>query len=83
MSNELHVLSFRLSLSLEQKELSLKTLEENNLVQQNEVSKLHSAIQQAQQLHSDHRREIQELNNQVSYPLSFLLPRGIEYHFSL
>jgi len=83
MSNELHVLSFRLSLSLEQKELSLKTLEENNLVQQNEVSKLHSAIQQAQQLHSAHRREIQELNNQVSYPLSFLLPRGIEYHFSL
>ncbi|XP_008945178.1 PREDICTED: centrosome-associated protein CEP250, partial [Merops nubicus] len=55
----------RLTLSLEEKELSLRTLEENNLAQHNEMSQLLSAIHQAQQLHSDHRREIQELNNQV------------------
>ncbi|KFO07136.1 Centrosome-associated protein CEP250, partial [Balearica regulorum gibbericeps] len=61
---ELHALSFRLTLSLEEKELSLRTLEENNLAQHNEVSQLLSALHQAQQLHSDHRREIQELNNQ-------------------
>lgn len=76
-------LSFRLSLSLEQKELSLKTLEENNLAQQNEVSKLLSAIQQAQQLHSDHRREIQELNNQVPYPTAFSSPGKLNTTFSL
>lgn len=57
-SNELHGLSFRLTLSLEEKELSLRTLEENNLAQHNEVSQLLSAIHQAQQLHSVHRREI-------------------------
>ncbi|NXT81098.1 CP250 protein, partial [Zapornia atra] len=55
---------FRLTLSLKEKELSLRTLEENNLAQHNEVSQLLSALHQAQQLHSDHRREIQELNNQ-------------------
>ncbi|NXO52537.1 CP250 protein, partial [Aramus guarauna] len=55
----------RLTLSLEEKELSLRTLEENNLAQHNEVSQLLSALHQAQQLHSDHRREIQELNNQI------------------
>ncbi|NXR02763.1 CP250 protein, partial [Sagittarius serpentarius] len=62
---ELHAPSFRLTLSLEKKELSLRTLEENNIAQHNEVSQLLSAIHQAQQLHSDHRREIQELNNQI------------------
>ncbi|XP_074740603.1 centrosome-associated protein CEP250-like [Strix uralensis] len=55
----------RLTVSLEEKELSLKTLEENNLAQHNKVSQLPSALRQAEQLHSDHRREIQELNNQV------------------
>ncbi|XP_009959443.1 PREDICTED: centrosome-associated protein CEP250-like, partial [Leptosomus discolor] len=55
----------RLTLSLEEKELSLRTLEENNLAQHNEASQLRSAIHQAQQLHSDHTREIQELNNQI------------------
>ncbi|CAM9139694.1 unnamed protein product, partial [Bubo scandiacus] len=54
-----------LTVSLEEKELSLKTLEENNLAQHNKVSQLLSALHQAEQLHSDHRREIQELNNQV------------------
>lgn len=70
-SNELHALSFRLTLSLEEKELSLRTLEENSLAQHNEVSQLLSALHQAQQLHSDHRREIQELNNQVTYSILF------------
>ncbi|XP_074698827.1 centrosome-associated protein CEP250 isoform X3 [Strix aluco] len=55
----------RLTVSLEEKELSLRTLEENNLAQHNKVSQLLSALHQAEQLHSDHRREIQELNNQV------------------
>jgi len=73
-SNELHALSFRLTLSLEEKELSLRTLEEDNLAQHNEVSQLLSAIHQAQQLHSDHRREIQELNNQVTYALASSSP---------
>ncbi|CAM9394105.1 unnamed protein product, partial [Bubo scandiacus] len=54
-----------LTVSLEEKELSLKTLEENNLAQHNQVSQLLSVLHQAEQLHSDHRREIQELNNQV------------------
>ncbi|KAM6054219.1 LOW QUALITY PROTEIN: uncharacterized protein VSU04_011453 [Chlamydotis macqueenii] len=55
----------RLTLSLEEKELSLRTLEEKNLAQHSEMSQLLSAFHEAQQLHSDHRREIQELNNQV------------------
>ncbi|XP_042656756.1 centrosome-associated protein CEP250 isoform X3 [Tyto alba] len=55
----------RLTLSLEERELSLRTLEENNLAQHEEVSRLLSAIHQAEQLHSDHRREKQELNNQI------------------
>lgn len=66
-SKELSALSFRLILSLEEKELSLRTLEENNLAQQNEVSQLLSAIHQAQKLHSERRSEIQELNSQVTY----------------
>lgn len=52
------MLSFRLTLSLEEKELSLRTLEEDNLVQHNEVSQLLSALHQAQQLHRERRREI-------------------------
>ncbi|NXD15910.1 CP250 protein, partial [Nothocercus nigrocapillus] len=69
------VLSFRLTLSLEKKELTLRTLEENSVSQQNEVSKLLSAIREAQQLHSDHRREIQELNNQVQSLQEMLLEK--------
>ncbi|XP_057891973.1 centrosome-associated protein CEP250 isoform X1 [Melospiza georgiana] len=55
----------RLTLSLEEKDLSLRTLEENNLAQISQVSQLHSALTQAEELHSEHRREVQELNNQI------------------
>ncbi|XP_059336545.1 centrosome-associated protein CEP250 [Ammospiza nelsoni] len=55
----------RLTLSLEEKDLSLRTLEENNLAQISQVSQLHSALTQAEELHSEHRREVQELNKQI------------------
>ncbi|XP_053814669.1 centrosome-associated protein CEP250 [Vidua chalybeata] len=55
----------RLTLSLEEKDLSLRTLEENNLAQINQVSQLRSALTQAEELHSEHRREMQELNTQI------------------
>ena len=61
-------------MSLEEKELSLKTPEENNLAQHNKVSQLLSALRQTEQLHSDHRREIQELNNQVTCALASSSP---------
>ncbi|KFP28124.1 Centrosome-associated protein CEP250, partial [Colius striatus] len=63
-SNELHVFSFRLTQSVEEKELSLRTLEESNRAQHSKVSQLLSAALQAHQLLSDCRGEIQELNNQ-------------------
>ncbi|XP_027574919.2 centrosome-associated protein CEP250 isoform X1 [Pipra filicauda] len=55
----------RLTVCLEEKELSLRTLEEKNLAQQNQVSELHSALHQAKQLLSDRTTELQELNNQI------------------
>nr|XP_041576234.1 centrosome-associated protein CEP250 isoform X4 [Taeniopygia guttata] len=55
----------RLTLSLEEKHLSLRTLEENNLAQINQVSQLRSALTQAEELHSEHRNEMQELNTQI------------------
>nr|XP_041572924.1 centrosome-associated protein CEP250 isoform X4 [Taeniopygia guttata] len=55
----------RLTLSLEEKHLSLRTLEENNLAQINQVSQLRSALTQAEELHSEHRNEMQELNTQM------------------
>ncbi|XP_077643163.1 centrosome-associated protein CEP250 isoform X3 [Lonchura striata] len=55
----------RLTLSLEEKDLSLRTLEENNLAQINQVSQLRSALTQAEELHSEHRREMQELSTQM------------------
>ncbi|XP_016158603.1 PREDICTED: centrosome-associated protein CEP250 [Ficedula albicollis] len=55
----------RLTLSLEEKDLDLRTLEENNLAQINQASHLRSALNQAEQLHSEHRRELQELNTQI------------------
>ncbi|XP_023795758.1 LOW QUALITY PROTEIN: centrosome-associated protein CEP250 [Cyanistes caeruleus] len=55
----------RLTLSLEEKDLSLRTLEENNLAQINQVSQLRSALNQAEELHSEHKRELQELNTQI------------------
>ncbi|RMB95561.1 hypothetical protein DUI87_27671 [Hirundo rustica rustica] len=55
----------RLTLSLEEKDLSLRTLEENNLAQINQTSQLRSALNQAEELHSEHRRELQELSTQI------------------
>ncbi|XP_068064400.1 centrosome-associated protein CEP250-like [Anomalospiza imberbis] len=55
----------RLTLSLEEKDLSLRTLEENNLAQISQVSQLRSALTQAEELHAEHRREMQELNTQI------------------
>ncbi|XP_056363140.1 centrosome-associated protein CEP250-like [Oenanthe melanoleuca] len=55
----------RLTLSLEEKDLDLRTLEENNLAQINQASHLRSALNQAEELHSEHRRELQELNSQI------------------
>lgn len=60
----------RLTLSLEEKDLSLRTLEENNLAQMNQASQLRSALNQAEELHSEHRRELEELNTQVSCALA-------------
>ncbi|KAM6113105.1 uncharacterized protein FYW35_008318 [Pterocles gutturalis] len=73
----------RLTLSLEERELSLRSLEEDNLAQRNEVSQLLSAVRQAQQLHSDHGREIKELNNEVSYALASSSPGTQNTTFSL
>ncbi|NXX74697.1 CP250 protein, partial [Urocolius indicus] len=64
---ELHVFSFRLALSVEEKELSLRTLEESNHAQHSKVSQLLSAALQAHQLPSDCRGDIQELNNQIEW----------------
>ncbi|NWR76319.1 CP250 protein, partial [Centropus unirufus] len=61
----LPALSSRLTQSVEEKELNLRTLEENNLAQHKEVFRLLSAIEEAQQQHSDDRKEIEELNNQT------------------
>uniref|UniRef100_A0A8C3QZ31 Centrosome-associated protein CEP250 n=1 Tax=Cyanoderma ruficeps TaxID=181631 RepID=A0A8C3QZ31_9PASS len=55
----------RLTLSLEEKDLSIRSLEENNLAQINQTSQLRSALNQAEELHSEHRRELQELNTQI------------------
>ncbi|KAI1233264.1 hypothetical protein IHE44_0004431, partial [Lamprotornis superbus] len=55
----------RLTLSLEEKDLNLRTLEENNLAQINQASQLRSALNQAEELHSEHRRELEELNTQI------------------
>ncbi|XP_053921384.1 centrosome-associated protein CEP250-like isoform X2 [Cuculus canorus] len=55
----------RLTQSLKEKEEKLRTLEENNVAQHKEVSRLLSAIEQGQQQSSDDRREIEALNNQA------------------
>ncbi|XP_041346436.1 LOW QUALITY PROTEIN: centrosome-associated protein CEP250 [Pyrgilauda ruficollis] len=55
----------RLTLSLEEKDLSLRTLEEDNMAHINQVSQLRSALTQAEELHSEHRTEMQELNTQI------------------
>ncbi|XP_062361087.1 centrosome-associated protein CEP250 [Cinclus cinclus] len=55
----------RLTLSLEKRDLSLRTLEENNLAQVNKASQLRSALNQAEELHSEHVRELEKLHTQI------------------
>nr|XP_056701511.1 centrosome-associated protein CEP250 [Euleptes europaea] len=51
--------------SLKEKEVKLKRLQESDCAHQSEVTKLNTALQQAQQLLADHRRDAQELGNQM------------------
>ncbi|TRZ05726.1 hypothetical protein HGM15179_021381, partial [Zosterops borbonicus] len=54
-----------LILSLEEKNLCLRTLEEKNLELNTEVSLLRSALQQTQQLSSNRTRQLHQLNTQI------------------
>ncbi|XP_071438018.1 centrosome-associated protein CEP250-like [Pithys albifrons albifrons] len=54
----------RLTVCLEEKDRRIRTLEETNLAQQNEVSELRSALHQIGQVLSDRKGEVQELKNQ-------------------
>ncbi|XP_068856008.1 centrosome-associated protein CEP250-like isoform X2 [Aphelocoma coerulescens] len=55
----------RPTLTLEEKELSLRSLEENNLAQIKQVSQLYSALHRGEQLLSDRIGELQELSTQI------------------
>ncbi|XP_058278735.1 centrosome-associated protein CEP250-like [Hirundo rustica] len=55
----------RLILSLEEKDLRLRTLEEENLVLNSRMSQLRSTLQQAQQISSTRAGQLQELNTQI------------------
>ncbi|XP_058706325.1 cingulin-like protein 1 [Poecile atricapillus] len=55
----------RLILSLEKKNVCLRSLEEKNVALNNQLSQLHSALQQAEHLSSSHAGQLQELNSQV------------------
>ncbi|XP_068064370.1 centrosome-associated protein CEP250-like [Anomalospiza imberbis] len=59
----------RLIVSLEEKNQRLRTLEKQNLLLNNRVSRLFSALKQAEQLCSEHRRQRQELNTQIQAKL--------------
>ncbi|XP_017592139.1 PREDICTED: rootletin-like [Corvus brachyrhynchos] len=54
----------RPTLTLEEKELSFRSLEENNLAQIKQVSQLYSALHRGEQLLSDRIGELQELSTQ-------------------
>ncbi|XP_066417947.1 centrosome-associated protein CEP250-like [Molothrus aeneus] len=55
----------RLILSLEEKNVCLRTLEEQNLALNNQVSQCQSALQQAKQLSSNRAGQLRELNTQI------------------
>ncbi|XP_064247982.1 centrosome-associated protein CEP250-like [Passer domesticus] len=55
----------RLILTVEEKNLCLRTLEEQNLALNNLVSKCQSALQETEQLSSEHRRELMALNTRA------------------
>ncbi|XP_066189843.1 centrosome-associated protein CEP250-like [Sylvia atricapilla] len=73
----------RLILSLEEKNLCLRTLEEKNLALNTEVSLLRSGLQETQQLFSKQRRELQEFNTQVSSALASSSPGTHNTTFAL
>nr|XP_054500725.1 centrosome-associated protein CEP250-like [Agelaius phoeniceus] len=54
-----------LILSLEEKDVCLRTLEEQNLALNNQVSQCQSALQQAKQLSSNRAGQLRELNTQI------------------
>ncbi|XP_071311529.1 centrosome-associated protein CEP250-like [Agelaius tricolor] len=55
----------RLILSLEEKDVCLRMLEEQNLALNNQVSQCQSALQQAKQLSSNRAGQLRELNTQI------------------
>ncbi|XP_064247985.1 myosin-1-like [Passer domesticus] len=55
----------RLILTVEEKNLCLRTLEEQNMVLKNSVSQCQSALQETEQLYSEHRRELMALNTRA------------------
>ncbi|XP_063028785.1 myosin-11-like [Melospiza melodia melodia] len=59
----------RLILSLEEKNVCLRTLEEQNLVLKNQVSQCQSALQHAEQLFSNRAGQLLELNKQMQATL--------------
>lgn len=61
-------------MSLEEKNLCLRMLEEKNLDLNNQVSQFHSALQQAEDISPDHTKQLQELNTQVSCALASSSP---------
>lgn len=61
-----------LILSLEEKEFRLKKLQERDDAHQDEITKLNSALHQAEKMLAEHKHEVQEFINQVSLNSSFL-----------
>ncbi|XP_069731259.1 centrosome-associated protein CEP250-like [Phaenicophaeus curvirostris] len=55
----------RLNQSLKERKVKVRILQESNLAQHKQVSRLLSAIEQSQQQHSNERREVQALHNQI------------------
>ncbi|XP_026553497.1 centrosome-associated protein CEP250 isoform X3 [Pseudonaja textilis] len=54
-----------LILSLEEKEFRLKKLQERDDAHQDEITKLNSALQQAEKMLAEHKQEVQELISQM------------------
>lgn len=75
----------RPTLTLEEKELSLRSLEENHLAWIQQGSLLHSALHRGEQLLSDRIGELQELNTQVTCALASPSPgtHNTTFSFSL
>ncbi|XP_023803528.1 centrosome-associated protein CEP250-like, partial [Cyanistes caeruleus] len=59
------MLPFRLILSLEEKSMDLRMLEQRNLALNNQLSQFHSALQQAELVSSSRAGQLQQLNTQI------------------